>query len=187
MKKRTLYFLYDRLQITSSERKMMYSLTAFVLLLFAAKPFMAETEAFDESFYAPLYEEFQMLAAFSEIENDRMLTQYFPENTTSDSEELNKDPAQKALPEKKINTETVTQSVDVYETSKDSVSAEEQININKATAEELTQLPGVGPAIAARIIEYRDTNGPFESIEEIKNVRGIGEARFEAIKELITV
>jgi len=62
-----------------------------------------------------------------------------------------------------------------------------KVNINTATAEELDTLPGIGPAIAQRIIEYRQTNGPFQSIEEIKNVSGIGDKLFERLKALITV
>lgn len=72
-------------------------------------------------------------------------------------------------------------------TTSGSVQATGKVNINTATAEELDTLPGIGPAIAQRIIEYRQTNGPFQSIEEIKNVSGIGDKLFEKLKDLITV
>lgn len=62
-----------------------------------------------------------------------------------------------------------------------------KVNINTATAEELDTLPGVGPAIAQRIIDYRTASGPFQSVEDIKNVRGIGDATFEKLKDKITV
>lgn len=68
----------------------------------------------------------------------------------------------------------------------DSVQPAGKVNINTATAEELDTLPGIGPALAQRIIEYRQTNGPFQSIEEIKNVSGIGDKLFEKLKDLIT-
>lgn len=61
------------------------------------------------------------------------------------------------------------------------------ININTATQAELETLPGIGPALAQRIIDYREEHGPFTSIEQIQNVSGIGPAKFEAIKDLITV
>ncbi|MBT9130789.1 MAG: ComE operon protein 1 [candidate division WS2 bacterium] len=62
-----------------------------------------------------------------------------------------------------------------------------KININTATQVSLETLPGIGPALASRIISYRQTNGPFKTIEEIKEVSGIGDKRFEDIKDLITV
>ena len=61
-----------------------------------------------------------------------------------------------------------------------------KININTCSKAELMLLPGIGDALADRIIEYREKM-PFKTIEDIKNVPGIGEKRFEAIKDLITV
>ena len=61
------------------------------------------------------------------------------------------------------------------------------ININNATAEELDTLPKIGPSIATAIIKYREKYGDFKSIEQIKNVTGIGDKIFETIKDLISV
>lgn len=63
----------------------------------------------------------------------------------------------------------------------------DKININSATSEELDGLPNIGPARAADIISYRVQNGGFKSIEEIKNIKGIGDKSFEDLKDLITV
>ncbi len=62
-----------------------------------------------------------------------------------------------------------------------------KIDINTASAEELDKLPGIGPAIAKAIIDYRTQNGPFKTIEAINDVKGIGDALFEKIKDQITV
>ncbi len=62
-----------------------------------------------------------------------------------------------------------------------------RININTATVAELDQLPKIGPVTAQRIIDYRTKNGPFKKIEDLKNVSGIGDATFEALKDLIVV
>ena len=61
------------------------------------------------------------------------------------------------------------------------------VNINTATQTELETLPGIGPSIALKIINYRNENGKFSSIDEIKNVSGIGDSKFENIKKYITV
>ena len=57
-----------------------------------------------------------------------------------------------------------------------------QISVNAASREELETLPGIGPAIAARIIEYRQTHGSFERLEDLKNVKGIGAKLFAKIE-----
>jgi competence protein ComEA helix-hairpin-helix repeat region len=61
------------------------------------------------------------------------------------------------------------------------------INLNTATLEELDVLPGIGPAIAQRIIDYRNQNGAFKQIDDLKKVRGIGDALFSQIKDMVTV
>ena len=66
-------------------------------------------------------------------------------------------------------------------------SVEDLVDINTASQAELEELPGIGPSLAGRIIEYRDENGPFARIEDIVNVSGIGSATYEDIKDLITV
>ena len=67
------------------------------------------------------------------------------------------------------------------------VSADGRIDINLADAALLETLPGIGPVIAQRIVEYREMNGPFEAVDEIKDVNGIGLTIFEKIEDLITV
>ena len=62
-----------------------------------------------------------------------------------------------------------------------------KININSADASKLQEIPGVGPVTSQSIIDYRESIGRFKSIEEIKNVSGIGEKTFEKLKEHITV
>ncbi len=61
------------------------------------------------------------------------------------------------------------------------------ININTATAQELETLPGIGPVIAQRIVDYREENGPFETVSELTMVSGIGISTLESLMELITI
>ena len=61
------------------------------------------------------------------------------------------------------------------------------VNLNTATVEELKTLPGIGPAKAAAIVEYRSQNGNFKSVDEVKKVKGIGEGVFNKLKDEATV
>lgn len=67
------------------------------------------------------------------------------------------------------------------------LAAGEKVNINTADAETLQMLPGIGPVLAQAIVEHRNANGYFDSTERIKEVSGIGDARYEAIRDYITV
>jgi competence protein ComEA len=61
------------------------------------------------------------------------------------------------------------------------------VNLNLATVEQLDALPGVGPSTAQKIVDYRTANGGFRSVEDLKNVSGIGDAKFASLKDLVTV
>lgn len=64
---------------------------------------------------------------------------------------------------------------------------EKSVNINEADVNELDKLPGIGPGISQRIIDYRRTRGSFQSKEEIKNVAGVGQKLYDKIKDLISI
>jgi competence protein ComEA len=63
----------------------------------------------------------------------------------------------------------------------------ETININTANLESLSGLPGIGPELAQRVVDYRSKNGSFKTIEDLKKVKGIGEKIYEKIAPLISV
>ncbi|MEO5740190.1 MAG: ComEA family DNA-binding protein [Vicinamibacterales bacterium] len=67
------------------------------------------------------------------------------------------------------------------------VASTEVVNLNSATAEQIATLPGIGPKTAELVVQYRGKNGPFKKIEEIMNVRGVGEKSFLKIKDRLTV
>jgi competence protein ComEA len=66
-------------------------------------------------------------------------------------------------------------------------SAAAPVELNTATAEQLDSLPGVGPATAQAILAHREANGPFTSVEQLLDVRGIGEAKLESLRDLVVV
>lgn len=72
-------------------------------------------------------------------------------------------------------------------TTSNSNKEDKKVNINTANQSELDQLPGIGPSIAQKIIEYREENGNFKNIQELQNVKGIGNAKYEEIKDNVTV
>lgn len=64
---------------------------------------------------------------------------------------------------------------------------DKKINLNRATLRELDSLPGIGKELGKRILAYRESNGNFSSIEELKKINGIGQKTFEKLKNLVTV
>jgi competence protein ComEA len=81
----------------------------------------------------------------------------------------------------------VTPPPDAGITAPSGAAADGRVNLNTATADQLDTLPGVGPAMAQRIITYRTAHGGFHSIEELKQVSGIGDARYQDLKDLVTI
>ena len=85
------------------------------------------------------------------------------------------------------DTQTASENGSSHSSNSSEGANQGKININTASAEELMSLDGVGEATADKIIAYRQEHGSFSSIEEIKEVSGIGEKKFEAMKDAITV
>jgi competence protein ComEA len=100
---------------------------------------------------------------------------------------LLKDGQKIIIPYKISNQVTVESDKNIEEVYSSSSSPSDQININTADDNTLQSLPGIGPVLSKKIIDYRNQNGLFEVIDDIKDVSGIGEKKFEGIKDLICV
>lgn len=84
-----------------------------------------------------------------------------------------------------LNPNTILTDHDVINVPSLSETEIGRISINTATAEQLTALPGIGTATAEKIVAYREENGFFQTLEDLMNVSGIGEAKFAALEDLI--
>lgn len=98
------------------------------------------------------------------------------------------------IPRKNENANEIQDNTKVYISTESNNKENEKtnnkntkVNINTATQTELETLPGIGPSTALKIIEYRKENGKFNNIEDIKNVSGIGDSKFNKVKEFIKV
>lgn len=85
----------------------------------------------------------------------------------------------------KFNQEQIYAGIEINKTTEPVVLSKALININTATIEELKSLPGIGETYALRIVEYREANGKFNSVEELVHVKGIGKRTLDKIKPFI--
>lgn len=97
-------------------------------------------------------------------------------------------PVEKAAADKRTGTDSHNSARQSQHNSTVSLSSGKQvININYADKTELDKLPGIGPSLAERIVEYRQENGSFQDLNDLKNVPGIGDAKFNQIKDKISL
>ena len=100
---------------------------------------------------------------------------------------LAQDPLSFYEPDKTFTTESGLPKTNTEGKTSQSNNQTKKVNINTATKEELDTLPGIGESTAQKIIDYRNKNGKFTNIEEIKEVSVIGESKYEKIKDMIFV
>jgi comEA protein len=146
MWKRSLFFWFERLDITVAERRSLLVLTLLAIGLHSAKPWFIPEPRYDAAFYAPL------MAAFDAADSlavDKAEDMARADGPTS------------------VSVRKPTAAL---------------IRINTATAADFESLPGIGPALAGRIIAYREEHGPFASVEDLMKVKGIGPKLMERIR-----
>ena len=103
----------------------------------------------------------------------------------ADIDEINR--AETVFDGQKIMIGAIGDTAQTDEKGNSNYEDEGKVNINTADSAELQSIPGIGPSKAERIIEYRESQGRFKTVEDIKNISGIGNKTFESIKEYITV
>lgn len=169
--RRKFFFLIDKLEIRRNERITISAL--LICLVFTSSFFMLkEPKAnVNPEQYAQLEEIFAEKSRSVQQERDLIMARYQP-----------------AVPESQPQAAIAVTRPDTVKpdtTKNNEEGTSEPININTANSEQLQELPGIGPAYAQRILEWRDENGDFTSKEQLLEIRGIGEKRLEAIKPLI--
>jgi len=167
--RRKIFFLLERLEIKRSER-IAVSITLIFLLMTSSYFMLSKPKSnYDAEYYSELERIFEERSRELQQEEETILARYEPaENGAA-----------------KYQTATAdTLSPDTTRNSEEEAESN-LININLADAEELQELPGIGPAYSQRIVEWREENGKFTSKEQLLDIRGIGERRLEAIIPLI--
>lgn len=167
--KRNLFFWLEKLQISRKERIAFVLLMAILVVLFSLSLFLQSSFQYDQDEYDEIVAEFEKRSALIHQQEKEQEAKYLPQPTVN---EVKEQPLETQITS--IESETIP---DVEETL-----APASININTASSAELQKLDGIGPSYARNIINYREANGGFDSIDELINVNGIGEKRLENIR-----
>lgn len=170
MWKRHLFFLFERLEIRAGERRAIATLLLLGVGLSQAKEHWPSPVAYDAAFYAPI------LAAFDE-RNARAASDLAALDSLYQG--LSRD-GQRAVLGADPNRAS-------QRTSRPAPRPTKPIPINTANAAQLDLLPGIGPALAKRIIDYRTEHGPFTSVDDLTKVKGIGPALMEKIRAYVVL
>lgn len=200
------FFFLDRLHIQSAERYFMSALMTLFALLWLVQPLFEKGSKYDDAYYEPLMTVFHDYSSKRYEERRELLAQYYPDN----EEQIDRF-SRAVLPvgfEERILEHVAVRRAEtaglLREAETDSASASymqperehpaervsqsgEKVNINVADVTTLMKLPGIGRAIAERIVTYRINNGPFQKPEDIMKVNGIGPAKYERLKHLLEV
>ena len=134
---------------------------------------LSPSTPFDGEYYRELEAQFRERTAQLKAKKKKRMDRYFP------TAEMR--PSMEAVSDTITTKEEETQS----ESERTEEGSNERINVNTADQKTLQTLPGIGPAYSERIIKYREKNGGFKRIEELKEIKGIGEKRLEKLKPFI--
>lgn len=174
--KRKIYFFLEQLEINRSERISVTILMIFIIIFSGIYYNHEPVVNYDPQYYENLERIFNEKSQQMEQERQSIRVRYQPVNEMEelrDQSELNETAS--------IQPESVKESVEKAEP----IMNPKIININTATEEQLITLPGIGPAYAKRIVEWREENGLFTEKEQLMEIRGIGERRLEQLVPFI--
>ena len=165
--KRWLYVLQQRLAITNNEATALATISFLILLGLVVGEVRSRTAVFDDAVYA---ESDRVFRAGSAAPGGAFAVAVGADSSATD---------------------TTAGGKSAVASAEESPRAQHQgsatVDVNTAGSAQLQQLPRIGPKMAARIIAYREANGPFQRVEELENVRGIGPATLEKLRPHVMV
>lgn len=174
--KRKLFFFLEKLQISKSERVAVSVLMVLVVILGSFYLIWTPAPQYSEAEYAELKIVFDERSREINEEREAILARYEP----LEAETQNYEP--------EVKTAVVpSDTIPPQKNDDESRASGNLININSATEVQLQKLPGIGPAYSKRIVEWRKENGEFTSVNQLLEIKGIGEKRLANIKPLITL
>lgn len=169
---RRIFFWIEKLKITPAERKTVSGLVLLLVVLGITNMALSPSVPFARGHYRELEAQFSKRTKLLKKKRRKLMQRYHPS--------LNKQ-----IPAARIDTITEDSTTAPKETHPDQNAQKVAINVNEAGKKALMSIPGIGPAYAGRIIEYRREHGGFETLEELKKIKGIGEKRLENLKPFI--
>ena len=170
--KRRIFFWLETLKITPAERRTVSVLMVILAVFAGANVMYSPAVPFEDEDYHELEQAFRKRTEALEAREQELLKRYYPPDM-----DVRETVSADTLP-----VDTLAEDSSVSGTN---IGEKRRININTADPATLETLPGIGPAYARRIVEYRNMNGAFKSLEELKNIRGIAEKRLDKLKPFI--
>ena len=174
--KRKLFFFLEKLQISKSERISVSVLMVIVICTGSLTLFWSPGPHYSEEEYARLENIFEEKSRELRQDREVILARYEPLKDESEIVKMDEQPEM-------VLTDTIPPPAKESETNRSG----NLVNINSASASQLQELPGIGPAYSKRIVEWRNENGRFTSVEQLLEIKGIGEKRLAGIRPLITL
>lgn len=180
--KRKIYFFLEQLEISRSERITVTILLSLILMFSGIYYYHEPMMNYDPDHYENLERIFREKSEQVAVEREGILARYQP---SIEITSINNQAAIESIVgiENEKSKDTVAEVGNMMERSleTDPIKIPDIININTASEEQLVTLPGIGPAYARRIIEWREENGRFTQKEQLLEIRGIGARRLEQI------